>query len=168
MGVSYSSITSICRSKAHKTQPRNIIIGRRDLNSIWYPKNVICNQKYNIITFIPLVLFRQFNFFLNLYFLIMALTQFIPSLRIAPLYTYWAPLGFVISVSMIREGYDDIKRAYRDKELNSEMYTVLSEDGQKKEIPSSKIQVSDVIIIKKNQRVPADVVLLQTSDKSGE
>ncbi|CAF4450415.1 unnamed protein product, partial [Adineta steineri] len=31
----------------------------------------------------------------------------------------------------------------------------------------SELQVSDIIIIQKNQRVPADVVLLQTSDKSG-
>src|ERR1700712_3557287 len=57
MGLSCSSILSICRNKAHKTQPRNVMIGRRDLNSIWYPKNVIRNQKYNILTFIPLVLF---------------------------------------------------------------------------------------------------------------
>ncbi|CAF5125553.1 unnamed protein product, partial [Rotaria magnacalcarata] len=50
MGISCSSILSICRNKAHKTQPRNIMISRRDLNSIWYPKNVIRNQKYNILT----------------------------------------------------------------------------------------------------------------------
>jgi hypothetical protein len=39
------------------------------------------NQKYSIITFIPLVLFNQFKFFLNLFFLIMACSQFIPVLR---------------------------------------------------------------------------------------
>jgi len=68
---------------------------------------------------------------------------------------------------MLREAYDDIKRAYRDKELNSQMYTLLSTNGRRKKVPSSQLQVSDVIIIQKNQRVPADVVLLQTSDKSG-
>ena len=46
-----------------------------------FPANMIKNQKYNIITFIPLVLFNQFKFFLNLYFLIMACSQFIPVLR---------------------------------------------------------------------------------------
>ncbi|CAF0965236.1 unnamed protein product [Adineta steineri] len=167
MGVSCSSILSICRSKAHKTQPRNVMISRRDLNSIWYPKNVIRNQKYNILTFIPLVLFEQFRFFLNLYFLVMACTQFIPMFRVGYLYTYWGPLAFVLFVTMLREAYDDIKRAYRDKELNSQMYTLLCSNGRKKKIPSSQLQVSDVIIIQKNQRIPADVVLLQTSDKSG-
>ena len=167
MGISCSSLLSICRNKAHKTQPRNVMIGRRDLNSIWYPKNVIRNQKYNILTFIPLVLFEQFRFFLNLYFLVMACTQFIPMFRVGYLYTYWGPLTFVLFVTMLREAYDDIKRAYRDKELNSQMYTLLCANGRRKKVPSSQLQVSDVIIIQKNQRVPADVVLLQTSDKSG-
>jgi phospholipid-translocating ATPase len=168
MGISWSSVTSVFRDKTHKTQPRNVMVGRRDLNTIWYPKNVIRNQKYNIITFIPIVLYEQFNFFLNLFFLICACTQFIPVLRVGPLYTYWAPLIFVISISMLREAYDDIKRMYRDRKLNSEIYTIIYENGQKKRILSSEIQVSDIIIIEKNQRVPADVVLLQTSDKSGE
>lgn len=168
MGISCSSIFSLCRDKAHKTQPRNVMIGRRDLNAVWYPKNVIRNQKYNILTFIPLVLFEQFRFFLNLYFLLMACTQFIPVFRVGYLYTYWGPLAFVLFVTMLREAYDDIKRAYRDKELNSQMYTLLYANGRRKKVPSSQLRVSDVIIIQKNQRIPADVVLLQTSDKSGE
>lgn len=75
---------------------------------MWYPKNVIRNRKYNIITFIPLVVFEQFRVFFNLYFLIMACTQFIPSLRVNDLYTYWVPLLFVIALNMTREAYDDI------------------------------------------------------------
>jgi len=50
-----------------------------------FPPNVIKNQKYNIITFIPLVLFQQFKFFLNLYFLVMACSQFFPDIQIG----YW-------------------------------------------------------------------------------
>jgi phospholipid-translocating ATPase len=97
----------------------------------------------------------------------MACTQFIPVFRVGYLYTYWGPLAFVLFVTMLREAYDDIKRAYRDKELNSQTYTLLGANGRKKKVPSSQLQVSDVIIIQKNQRIPADVVLLQTSDKSG-
>ncbi|CAF1625502.1 unnamed protein product [Adineta ricciae] len=159
--------TSFFADKTHKTKPRYVYIGRRDLNSIWYPQNVIRNQKYNILTFAPLVFYDQFRSFLNLYGLIMACTQIIPSVRVSPLYTYWFPIGFIIFIGMIREGYDDMKRAYRDRELNSQKYTLLKANGQKEEVSSSDIKVSDIIIIQKNQRVPADVVLLQTSDKSG-
>lgn len=57
-----------------------------------FPANAIRNQKYNIVTFLPLVLYQQFKFFLNLYFLIMATSQFVPDIRIGYLYTYWGPL----------------------------------------------------------------------------
>lgn len=39
--------------------------------------NVIRNQKYNIITFVPVVLINQFKFFSNMFFLLNALSQFI-------------------------------------------------------------------------------------------
>ncbi|KAF2980533.1 hypothetical protein EK904_006347, partial [Melospiza melodia maxima] len=40
---------------------------------------------------ILLVLYEQFKFFLNLYFLIVSCSQFVPALKIGYLYTYWAP-----------------------------------------------------------------------------
>jgi len=159
-----------CCGKSKDYEARTVPIGRsRDLATaakVKYAKNVVRNQKYSIFTFIPIVLFQQFSVFLNLYFLIMALSQFIPSLRIGYLYTYWAPLAFVIAVTMLREAYDDFKRYRRDKELNSQLYKILTYDGIKM-VPSSKLKVSDIIIIEKNQRVPADIVLLKTSEKSG-
>uniref|UniRef100_H2Y5D8 Phospholipid-transporting ATPase n=1 Tax=Ciona savignyi TaxID=51511 RepID=H2Y5D8_CIOSA len=127
----------------------------------------ICNQKYNIITFVPGVLYNQFKFFLNLYFLIMACSQFIPSLKIGFLYTYWAPLGFVLSVTLIREAYDEWKRYHRDKEINSTRYKKVQSDGSSRYIASSQIKVSDVLIIEKDQRVPADLILLKSSEKNG-
>ncbi|CAF3435169.1 unnamed protein product [Rotaria socialis] len=167
MSKLYSSIIAKYFDESHKTQPRNVIIGRPDLNTIRYPKNVIRNQKYSIITFIPLCLYEQFSVFLNLYFLIIGLSQFIPMFRVNYFFTYMAPLAFVVCVSMLREGYEDIKRAYRDREINSQIYTLLTENGHREEKLSSEIKVSDIIILRKNQRVPADILLLQTLDKSG-
>ncbi|KAH9515660.1 ATP synthase subunit 9 [Bulinus truncatus] len=80
-----------CREK--ELQPRIVHIGLGTHSTEKHPRNVIRNQKYSIITFIPLVLFEQFKFFLNLYFLVMALSQLLPELRIGYLYTYWGPLG---------------------------------------------------------------------------
>jgi hypothetical protein len=44
--------------------------------------NKISNQKYNVASFLPLVFYEQFKFFFNLYFLLVALSQFIPALKI--------------------------------------------------------------------------------------
>ncbi|CAH1710643.1 unnamed protein product [Chironomus riparius] len=130
-------------------------------------KNEIRNQKYNIITFLPLVLFEQFRFFLNLYFLVMALSQFIPSVKIGYLYTYWGPLGFVLTVTIFREAIDDFRRFQRDREVNSQKYRRLMQSGHLEMVPSSKLKVGDIIIVEKDERIPADLVLLRTSDKSG-
>lgn len=69
---------------------RTIHLGKPTVGQ--FPANTIRNQKYNIITFLPLVLYQQFKFFLNLYFLVMATSQFVPDIRIGYLYTYWGPL----------------------------------------------------------------------------
>lgn len=159
--------TCCCMEK--ELRDRTITIGRPCLEK--YPPNVIRNQKYNIITFLPLVLFQQFKFFLNLYFLVMACSQFIPDLRLGYLYTYWGPLGFVLTVTIIREAIDDLRRHQRDKEVNSQRYSRLSrgKDGVVfvEKVPSSKLKVGDLVFIEKDQRVPADLVLLRTTEKSG-
>ncbi|XP_043268864.1 probable phospholipid-transporting ATPase IIB isoform X1 [Venturia canescens] len=133
-----------------------------------FPTNVIRNQKYNIITFLPLVLFQQFKIFLNLYFLIMASSQFIPDIKIGYLYTYWGPLGFVLTVTICREAVDDFRRYKRDKEVNGQKYYRLVRGSATPEsVPSSKLKVGDMVIVEKGQRVPADLVLLRTTEKSG-
>lgn len=97
----------------------------------------------------------------------MALSQFIPSVKIGYLYTYWGPLGFVLTVTIFREAIDDFRRFQRDREVNSQKYRRLMRSGQLEMVPSSKLKVGDIIIVEKDQRVPADLVLLRTSDKSG-
>ncbi|XP_055890293.1 probable phospholipid-transporting ATPase IIB isoform X1 [Biomphalaria glabrata] len=153
-----------CREKELQARVVHIGLGTHPVEK--HPRNVVRNQKYSIITFIPLVLFEQFKFFLNLYFLVMALSQLLPELRIGYLYTYWGPLGFVLFVTMCREALDDYRRYRRDKEANSQKYKKLTRDGIVR-IPSSDIQVGHLIILEKNQRVPADMVLLRTSEKDG-
>jgi len=145
---------------------KNFISGNKKSPAEKYPSNVICNRKYNLITFLPMVLFNQFKFFLNFYFLIMACSQFIPELRVGLLYTYWAPLGFVLAVTVLREAYDDFNRFKRDKAVNSQLYHLYTPDGSLV-IPSSNIKVGDIIAVDKNQRVPADMLFLKTTEKNG-
>ncbi|ELT89087.1 hypothetical protein CAPTEDRAFT_193806 [Capitella teleta] len=147
-------------------RPRSVLIGRAQPPSQKFPANVIRNQKYSVFSFIPLVLFEQFRFFLNFYFLVMACSQFIPEIRVGYLYTYWGPLVFVIMVAMIREAVDDFMRYRRDKEVNSQKYRKLTKRGPVS-IASSDIHVGDLIYVDKDQRLPADMVFLRTTERSG-
>ena len=44
--------------------------------------NTVRNQKYSATTFVFQVLYEQFSYFSNLYFLLVALSQFIPALQV--------------------------------------------------------------------------------------
>lgn len=114
----------------------------------------------------PIILFEQFKFFFNLYFLLVAISQFVPALQVGYLFTYVAPLVFVLSVTILKEAYDDYQRYKRDKEANSQVFQKLTPSGLEY-IPSSDIKVGDMIQVETNQRSPADLVLLRTTEKSG-
>lgn len=104
------------------------MIGERELNhQVVFPvphkaklqTNYISTTKYNIITFLPLALIIQFKRYANIYFLISAIMQSIPLISPLSPFSAVAPLIFVISLSMIREGYEDYQRYKSDKESNS-------------------------------------------------
>ncbi|XP_077608828.1 putative phospholipid-transporting ATPase IIB isoform X4 [Crocuta crocuta] len=158
-------LINICRRK-RELKARTVWLGCPEKCEEKHPRNSIKNQKYNIFTFIPGVLYEQFKFFLNLYFLVVSCSQFVPALKIGYLYTYWAPLGFVLAVTIMREAIDEFRRFQRDKEVNSQLYSKLTVRG-KVQVKSSDIQVGDLIIVEKNQRIPSDMVFLRTSEKAG-
>ncbi|KAH3744561.1 aminophospholipid-transporting P-type ATPase [Pelomyxa schiedti] len=132
-----------------------------------FPSNAIKNNRYNPITFLPLALFLQFKYFYNLYFLCLACTQFISVLQVGYLFTYWLPLMFVVGLALCKEAYDDIKRWKQDNHANNQMYQRLLPSGDLVPISSAGIQVGHIIVVNVNERVPADLVLLKTTDKSG-
>ncbi|KAK8111893.1 uncharacterized protein PG998_008350 [Apiospora kogelbergensis] len=102
---------------------RSVAVG--STQSTRFPPNIVSNAKYTAFTFLPVTLYNEFSFFFNMYFLLVALSQAIPALRIGYLSTYIAPLGFVLCITMGKEAYDDIERRRRDNEANSEAYAVL-------------------------------------------
>ena len=131
------------------------------------------NHKYNLITFIPLVLFNQFKQFGNFFYLIMSISQFFPDLKIGFLFAYISPLTFVVLVSMGKELYDDINRRIQDKKTNSAKIRVLVPSFDKKGVQiiekcASDLLVGDIIELKKNTRVPADIVVLKTFTESND
>lgn len=162
-----------------------------------YPPNIVSNHRFTPFTFLPLTLWHEFSFFFNLYFLLVALSQCIPALRIGYLSSYIVPLVFVLSITLGKEAHDDIARRKRDTEANGEPYEVLSFAaagaqrekrkgimlGKRKNVTevegngvgdgdtrgvrtvlkkSRSLKVGDILVLKKDNRVPADVVILKT------
>jgi phospholipid-translocating ATPase len=191
------------------TTQRTISVGAQQTSR--FPANAVSNAKYTPWSFLPRTLYNEFSFFINMYFLLVALSQIIKPLRLGYLSTYIAPLAFVISITLGKEALDDIARRRRDAEANSEGYTVLKfeensvgngvapgqgsnrkkklrkskkQHGRLAEIedeeqrlsgkglatctyfevvkPSKNLKVGDVVKLGKDQRVPADMVVLKS------
>lgn len=151
------------REESSTKPPREVLVGQ--YQSLKYPPNVVSNAKYTPWSFLPRTLYNEFSFFFNIYFLLVALSQIIPILRIGYMSSYIAPLAFVVFISLGKEALDDIGRRRRDAEANAEEFTVLSlERSNAIEMTkkSRDLKVGDVLKVRKNQRLPADVVILKS------
>jgi phospholipid-translocating ATPase len=117
------------------------------------------------MSLVPEVLYNQFKFFSNLFFLLIAVSQMFPPLRVGFLFTYVAPLAMVLFVTILKEAVDDYKRYKRDTEANSQKFKKITREGYV-DIMASEIKIGDIIQISANERIPADMILLHTTDKS--
>uniref|UniRef100_A0A673YH10 Phospholipid-transporting ATPase n=1 Tax=Salmo trutta TaxID=8032 RepID=A0A673YH10_SALTR len=117
--------------------------------------NGIKTYKYNALTFIPLNLFEQFKRVANLYFLALLILQIIPEITTLPWYTTLVPLVLVLGITAIKDLVDDLV-----KEKMTETFS-------KPRFQESKwmnIHVGDVVRLKKNDHIPADILLLSSSN----
>ncbi len=102
-----------------------------------------------------------------MFFLLIAITQFFPVLKVGYLFTYIAPLVLVLTLTMGKEAYDDFKRYQRDREANNALYKTINENNEFVTTPSCDLKVGDVVEVVAGQRIPADLVLLYTSNANG-
>jgi len=76
-----------------------------------YKTNKVSTSKYNILTFLPLNLFLQFSKMVNFYFLVLTLMELVPAISDSGGQPVLAvPLSFVVSISMIKDIYEDVMR----------------------------------------------------------
>ncbi|RNF07043.1 putative phospholipid-transporting ATPase IIB [Trypanosoma rangeli] len=154
---------------ADANEPRTIAIrcGAEVYSGRGYPSNVINNRRYTLLTFLPLSLFHQFRSFFNIFYLLLAFSQLIPALKVGFIFTYFAPLALVVLLSLSKDAVDDIKRYQRDRAANEEKVEKLLPDASTGIVRAASIRVGDLLVLRHGQRIPADCVLLRTSERSG-
>ncbi|XP_069863695.1 phospholipid-transporting ATPase IK-like isoform X3 [Dipodomys merriami] len=130
-----------------------------------YNTNKICTAKYNIFTFLPLNLYEQFHRASNIYFLIIIILQSIPEISTLPWFTLFGPLVCLLFIRAIRDLVDDIGRHRSDRAINNRPCQIL----RRKRFKWKKwedICVGDVVCLKKDSIVPADLLLLVSTEPS--
>lgn len=90
-----------------------------------YIGNTIRSSRYTIWNFVPRQLFFQFSKLANAYFLLVSILQMVPGLSPTGSYTTIAPLLVFVTISMAKEGYDDVRRYKLDQVENNNTTLVL-------------------------------------------
>uniref|UniRef100_A0A7N6AYC1 Phospholipid-transporting ATPase n=1 Tax=Anabas testudineus TaxID=64144 RepID=A0A7N6AYC1_ANATE len=130
-----------------------------------FPDNRIVSSKYTFWNFIPKNMFEQFRRVANFYFLIIFLVQLIIDTPTSPV-TSGLPLFFVITVTAIKQGYEDWLRHKADNAVNKCPVHVV-QHGKVTRKQSRKLRVGDVVFVKEDETFPCDLILLSSSRDDG-
>lgn len=165
----YDKIRGRKRSINVDKGPRIIHLNDKTSNAAFgYGDNHVSTTKYNFATFLPKFLFQEFSKYANLFFLFTSVIQQVPNVSPTNRYTTIGTLMVVLLVSALKEILEDLKRANSDKELNSSKVEVLSPDhGEFITKKWINVAVGDIVSVKSEEAIPADLILLTSSEPEG-
>lgn len=142
---------------ANQTKPHGY---DQDSELLEYSSNQVTTSKYTIFNFLPKNLFEQFRRIANIYFLINTILIFAtPDPPTSP-YTALLPLLFVVIVTAIKQGYEDVLRHREDKLVNNFPARIIQPDNSLKDVKWKDIRCGDIVEVMANQAFPCDLLLL--------
>ncbi|XP_059644919.1 phospholipid-transporting ATPase 1-like [Cornus florida] len=153
---------------SHDENARLIYVNdpRKTNDKYEFTGNEIRTSKYTVINFLPKNIFIQFHRVAYLYFLAIAALNQLPPLAVFGRTVSLFPLLFVLSVTAIKDGYEDWRRHRSDRNENNREALVL-QSGKFQGKTWKKIRAGEVVKICADETIPCDMVLLGTSDSSG-
>ncbi|XP_025756640.1 phospholipid-transporting ATPase VD isoform X4 [Oreochromis niloticus] len=133
-----------------------------------YKSNAISTTKYTLLTFIPMNLFEQFHRAANLYFLFLTLLNWVPVVEAFQKEITMIPLLVVLIIIAIKDALEDFRRYLFDKKVNNNVVRVFC-GTQKSYIDQcwKNVRVGDFVHLSCNEIIPADMLLLYSSDPRG-
>ncbi|XP_019390431.1 PREDICTED: probable phospholipid-transporting ATPase VB [Crocodylus porosus] len=139
-----------------------------EIVSRFYAGNGIRTTKYTWFTFLPQNLFEQFHRLANLYFLFLVVLNWFPQVEVFHREITMLPLCVVLLLIAIKDGIEDYKRYKFDKTVNSSKTKVYDKKEQAYVEKCWKdVQVGDFVQLHCNETIPADILLLYSSDQNG-
>lgn len=130
--------------------------------------NSIRTTKYSLLSFIPMNLFQQFHRAANLYFLFLVMLNWVPVVEAFQKEITMIPLVVVLIVIAFKDALEDYRRYLFDQKVNKNIVRVYS--GKQKayiEQHWQDVHVGDFVRLSCNEIIPADMLLLYSSDPHG-
>uniref|UniRef100_A0A8C9VF70 Phospholipid-transporting ATPase n=1 Tax=Scleropages formosus TaxID=113540 RepID=A0A8C9VF70_SCLFO len=133
-----------------------------------YANNSIKTTKYTVWSFIPMNLFEQFHRFANVYFVVIAMLNFVPIVNAFEPGVALIPICVILILTAIKDAWEDFRRYQADKQLNNMPCSIYSR--KEKDFVSKcwkDVRVGDFVKVVCNEVIPADILLLHSSDPNG-
>nr|XP_009683885.1 PREDICTED: probable phospholipid-transporting ATPase VB isoform X1 [Struthio camelus australis] len=133
-----------------------------------YDCNEIKTTKYTLLTFLPKNISEQLHRFANIYFVAIALLNFVPVVNAFQPEVSVIPICVIMAITAIKDAWEDFRRYKLDKEINNMgCYIYSREDHAYIEKRWKDVQVGDFVQLRCNETIPADILLLYSSDQNG-
>ncbi|XP_054996469.1 phospholipid-transporting ATPase VD [Sorex araneus] len=133
-----------------------------------YVNNRIRTTKYTLLNFVPRNLFEQFHRVANLYFLFLVVLNWVPLVEAFQKEITMLPLIVVLTIIAIKDGLEDYRKYKIDKRINNLVTKVYSRKEKKYVDRCWKdVTVGDFIRLSCNEVIPADLLLLFSTDPDG-
>ncbi|XP_045478925.1 phospholipid-transporting ATPase VD isoform X1 [Harmonia axyridis] len=130
--------------------------------------NKIRTTKYTLLSFLPRNLLEQFHRVANLYFIFIVLLNWFPLINAFGKEIAMIPVLFVLGVTAVKDLFEDRRRRASDQRINNSTCRIYnSEDMRYRKVLWKDVRVGDLIHLSNNEVVPADILLLKSSDPSG-
>ncbi|XP_054417916.1 phospholipid-transporting ATPase VA [Pteronotus mesoamericanus] len=130
--------------------------------------NRLKTTKYTLLSFLPKNLFEQFHRLANVYFVFIALLNFVPAVNAFQPGLALAPVLFILAVTAFKDLWEDYSRHRSDHEINHLGCLVFSrEEKQYVNRFWKDLRVGDFVRLRCNEIIPADILLLSSSDPDG-
>ena len=128
--------------------------------------NSVRTTQYTLYSFLPLAIMNQYKTPFNWFFLIQAIIDCIPSISSVDPVTTIMPVVIVLIISLIREAVEDYRKYSNDKVANEQLISVYKLPKFLKK-QCHLINVGNVIRVRKEEMIPADLLVLKTSLQNG-
>ncbi len=163
-----------------KLRQCRLLAGRRTMYVRMYKVHqyVLCTEKkvnqfhmfyrYGPVSFLPSFLADQFSQLSNMYFLVIAVLQQVPDLSPTGRFGTVLTLAVLLAVSLLKEMLEDLRRRRADAAINNRTAAVFDRGAVAfKEIAWKRVKVGDVIEVVHGSPLPADAVILSSSEPMG-
>ncbi|XP_038625040.1 probable phospholipid-transporting ATPase VD [Tachyglossus aculeatus] len=172
---SYSSLLACGRPPPPPSGKHRVVVPRRPRSQgghesmlDFYMDNRIRTTKYTPLNFVPRNLFEQFHRAANLYFLFLAVLNWVPLVEAFQKEITMLPLVVVLIIIAVKDGLEDYRKYTIDKKINNLLTMVYCRTERQYVARRWKdVRVGDLVRLSCNELVPADLLLLSSSDPDG-